>query len=215
MVTPDAERRREHVSCAGDHVGADDIDDEVIARAGIVYVEGYLCGLPSTEGMPARAAAAAHRAGGRFALSLSDPFWVELHGKELDALLDDVDILFGNRAEALGICGTDDLAAADRPSGRALRDRERDPRRRRFNARLRRPGRRSARPSGRRRGRHDRGRRSVHRPVSCGGCPTAWKRPPAPCSAAWPRPRSSSHLGARPQVPLADMARRAGLLPDS
>ena len=30
----------------------------------------------------------------------------------MDALLDDVDILFGNEAEALGICATDDLGVA-------------------------------------------------------------------------------------------------------
>jgi sugar/nucleoside kinase (ribokinase family) len=112
MVTPDAERTMSTFLGAGDHVGAGDIDEDLVARARIVYVEGYLCGLPSTEGMPAKAAAAVHRAGGRFSLSLSDPFWVELHGQEMDALLDDVDILFGNEAEALGICATDDLGAA-------------------------------------------------------------------------------------------------------
>jgi sugar/nucleoside kinase (ribokinase family) len=114
MVTPDAERTMSTFLGAGDHVGISDIDDELLARARIVYVEGYLCGLPSTEGMPAAAAAAVHRSGGRFSLSLSDPFWVELHGKEMDDLLDEVDILFGNEAEALGICGTDDLDEAVR-----------------------------------------------------------------------------------------------------
>jgi sugar/nucleoside kinase (ribokinase family) len=112
MVTPDAERTMSTFLGAGDHVGVDDIDEDLVSRARIVYVEGYLCGLPSTEGVLAKAAAVVHGRGGRFALSLSDPFWVELHGKELAAVLDDVDILFGNEAEVLGICGADDLDVA-------------------------------------------------------------------------------------------------------
>jgi sugar/nucleoside kinase (ribokinase family) len=112
MVTPDAERTMSTFLGAGDHVGVDDVDEDLVSRARIAYVEGYLCGLPSTEGVLAKAAAAVHRAGGRFALSLSDPFWVELHGKEMAAVLADVDILFGNEAEVMGICGVDDLDAA-------------------------------------------------------------------------------------------------------
>ncbi|HEY2301141.1 MAG TPA: adenosine kinase [Acidimicrobiales bacterium] len=213
MVTPDAERTMSTFLGAGDHVGADDVDDEVIARAGIVYVEGYLCGLPSTEGMPARAAAAAHRAGGRFALSLSDPFWVELHGKELDALLDDVDILFGNRAEALGICGTDDLAAAvDRLAERCAI----------VNVTLGAAGSMVAYDG-----------RVVEVPAhpvddvidttGAGDLYAAgflWGLSQGLEAAACARlgglaaAEIVSHLGARPQAPLADMARRAGLLPD-
>jgi sugar/nucleoside kinase (ribokinase family) len=53
-----------------------------------------------------------HAGGGQFALSLSDPFWVELHGKELADLLDRVDIVFGNEAEALGLTGARHLDKA-------------------------------------------------------------------------------------------------------
>jgi sugar/nucleoside kinase (ribokinase family) len=112
MVTPDAERTMSTFLGAGDHVGVDDADPALLGRARVVYIEGYLCGLPSTDGMPARAAAAAHAAGGRFSLSLSDPFWVDLHGAELAGLLDDVDVLFGNEAEAIGVSGADDLDSA-------------------------------------------------------------------------------------------------------
>jgi sugar/nucleoside kinase (ribokinase family) len=109
MVTPDAERTMSTFLGAGGHVGEADVDAGLLSRAQVVYIEGYLCGLPSTDGMPAAAAEVAHRAGGRFALSLSDPLWVDLHGDELAALLDHVDILFGNEAEANGVSGAADL----------------------------------------------------------------------------------------------------------
>jgi sugar/nucleoside kinase (ribokinase family) len=112
MVTADAERTMSTFLGAGDHIGVDDVDEDLVSRARIAYVEGYLCGLPSTEGVLAKAADAVHRSGGRFSLSLSDPFWVELHGKELAAVLDDVDVLFGNEAEVMGICGVDNLDVA-------------------------------------------------------------------------------------------------------
>ena len=41
-------------------------------------------------------------AGARVALSLSDPAWVGLHRRELDGLLDRVDMLFANEQEACG-----------------------------------------------------------------------------------------------------------------
>src|SRR6202044_3077519 len=44
--------------------------------------------------------------------SLSDPVWVELHQRELDGLLDAVDLLFANEQEACGMAGLDDAEAA-------------------------------------------------------------------------------------------------------
>ena len=112
MVTPDAERTMATHLGAGDHVLREDIDEGQLARAGIVYVEGYLCGLPTTDPTIAKAARTIREAGGRFALSLSDPFWVDLHRDALVALLEHVDILFGNEAEATGLTGAGNLEAA-------------------------------------------------------------------------------------------------------
>jgi sugar/nucleoside kinase (ribokinase family) len=112
MITPDAERTMSTYLGAGDYVYPDDLDGDLLARAKIVYVEGYMCGLPSTDETLVKAAALTHAGDGQFALSLSDPYWVELHGKELASLLEDVDIVFGNEAEALGITGADDLNEA-------------------------------------------------------------------------------------------------------
>jgi len=112
MVTPDAERTMSTFLGAGAGVAAEDVDPETLARAQVVYAEGYLCGLDAEERLLRKAAAATHASGGRFAMSLSDPFWVELHGPELDALIDDVDIVFGNEQETLGLTGAADLASA-------------------------------------------------------------------------------------------------------
>ena len=80
--------------------------------AGDLFAAGFLVGLPSAEGALSAAAAAAHRAGRRVALTLSDPFWVQLQRDAFTALLFDVDILLGNEAEALEMTGEADLDAA-------------------------------------------------------------------------------------------------------
>ena len=60
-----------------------------------------------------RAAAIAHRADQRVALTLSDPFCVERHRAAfLDLVADHVDILFANEAEILCLYELDDFDAA-------------------------------------------------------------------------------------------------------
>lgn len=112
MVTPDSERTMCTNLGIGDLLGTDDIDPTLVAAAQVVYVEGYLCGLESTEATVEAILAAASRAGTTVALSLSDPFWVQLHGDAMVKLLDRVDILFANEDEARGLVGTDDVDEA-------------------------------------------------------------------------------------------------------
>jgi sugar/nucleoside kinase (ribokinase family) len=112
MVTGDAEKTMCTYLGIGDLLGPEDIDEEVIAAAGVLYLEGYLCGLATTDGTVEKAVSAARVAGTLVSLSLSDPLWVELHGDALEALLDRVDILFGNEQEACGIAGADRLGDA-------------------------------------------------------------------------------------------------------
>jgi fructokinase len=114
MVTPDAEKTMCTSLGIGDLLEPDDVDVELIAQAKVVYLEGYLCGLPTTDHTVERLISAAERFGTKVALSLSDPFWVELHGEDLDPLLSRVDILFANEQEACGMVGTDDVEAAAR-----------------------------------------------------------------------------------------------------
>jgi sugar/nucleoside kinase (ribokinase family) len=112
LVTPDAERTMNTYLGVAGELAAADVDQALVASARITYVEGYLVGLPSAEGALALAADAAHRAGRRVALTLSDPFWVKLQRDAFTALLPGVDVLLGNEAEALEMTGETDLEAA-------------------------------------------------------------------------------------------------------
>ena len=105
MVHSDAQRTMATFLGAGGHLYPDDVDANRCIEAKIVYVEGYLVGLRETEWTVSKAAAACHLKGGRFALSLSDPYWVDLKAAALGALLDDVDILFGNEEEVMAMTG--------------------------------------------------------------------------------------------------------------
>ena len=105
MVAPDAERTMATYLGAGGFLYPEDLDVDLMSEAQIVYIEGYMCGLEETELTVSQAAGASHLRGGKFALSLSDPYWVELKAAALGALLDDVDILFGNEDEVVTMTG--------------------------------------------------------------------------------------------------------------
>jgi fructokinase len=112
MVTPDAEKTMCTNLGIGALLSAEEVDGEAIAAARILYVEGYMYGDRPTNPAVERAISVAEEAGTQVALSLSDPFWIELHGREIDGLLDRVDLLFANEQEACGIVGDEDLDVA-------------------------------------------------------------------------------------------------------
>jgi sugar/nucleoside kinase (ribokinase family) len=112
LVTPDAERTMSTYLGTAGELSAADVDPGLIGSARITYVEGYLVGLPSAEGALAAAVKAAHAAGRKVALTLSDPIWVDLQRDAFKALLPDVDILLGNETEALGLTGEPTLDGA-------------------------------------------------------------------------------------------------------
>ncbi len=112
LVTPDAERTMCTNLGAGDYLGPGDVDADMVAGAQVVYLEGFLAGLPTTDPTVAATIAAARQGGTEVALSLSDPFWVELHRDALEAVVDNVDLLFANEQEAMGLAGEADADAA-------------------------------------------------------------------------------------------------------
>ncbi|MGI8491546.1 MAG: adenosine kinase [Acidimicrobiales bacterium] len=112
MVTPDAEKTMCTHLGIGAELSPDDVDTGRVGAADVVYIEGYLCGVEATAATVDRVIEAARAGGSRVALSLSDPFWVQIHGGALDALLDRVDVLFANADEACGLVGTEDLDVA-------------------------------------------------------------------------------------------------------
>jgi len=113
LVTPDGQRTMNTYLGACVELGSADMDPDVITAAQITYLEGYLFDPPQAQKAFREAAAIAHSAGRQVALSLSDPFCVGHHRKELlDLVAGHVDILFANEAEICSLCETDDFAAA-------------------------------------------------------------------------------------------------------
>ncbi len=100
VVTPDAERTMNTYLGASTDLGPEDVDPGLIARAKLVYLEGYLWDRPSAKEAFREAARLAHAAGRRVALTLSDPFCVDRHRASFVELIDGaVDVLFANAEE--------------------------------------------------------------------------------------------------------------------
>ena len=113
LVTGDAERTMATHLGAAATLTPDDLDLDLIGRAELLYLEGYLWDLgPAKEAMR-RAIAACHDHDGSVAFSLSDPFCVERNRHEfLDLLLGDVDVLFGNEDELVALFAASSFDAA-------------------------------------------------------------------------------------------------------
>lgn len=100
FVTPDAQRTMCTYLGACTQLTEADVDADMIARAQVTYLEGYLFDPEHAKQAFRRAADLAHAAGRKVALSLSDPFCVGRHHAEFLELVEKhVDILFANEAE--------------------------------------------------------------------------------------------------------------------
>ena len=112
FVSPDGERSMNTYLGAGADISSADVPD-VFAGAGILFLEGYLFDKPEGKSAFAEAAARMKAAGGRAAITISDPFCAERHRDDFQRLIaGDVDIAIGNEAEWLTLYQTDDLGAA-------------------------------------------------------------------------------------------------------
>ena len=113
MVTPDAQRTLNTYLGAATGLTADDVDVELLERARITYLEGYLWDPPEAIDALRRAIAVAHAADRRVAFTLSDPFCVARHRPAfLDLIAREVDVLFANEQEVMSLFEVDDLDAA-------------------------------------------------------------------------------------------------------
>lgn len=100
MVSPDSQRTMSTYLGAAIELGPEDIDTDLVGRAKVTYLEGYLWDPPRAKEAFRTAMAAAHARGRKVALTLSDTFCVERHREEFRALVEnDVDILFANEEE--------------------------------------------------------------------------------------------------------------------
>lgn len=113
LITPDAQRTMCTFLGACVWLAPSDLDEAMIAEAGITYLEGYLFDRPRAKQAFQRACEIAHAAGKKVALSLSDPFCVDRHRDEfLDLVQNHVDILFANEEEIKALYQVDKLEEA-------------------------------------------------------------------------------------------------------
>ncbi len=113
LVTGDAERTMATHLGVSAVLGPEDVPEDLVARAGILYLEGYLWDRPSAKEAMRRAVRVAHEHDRSVALSLSDSFCVERHRRDLlDLVVNDIDVLFGNEEELLRLFDARSLDAA-------------------------------------------------------------------------------------------------------
>ncbi len=113
MVTEDAQRTMATHLGVANGFELQDLDHGIIERAQITYLEGYLFDQsPAKEAMRA-AVRVAHEGYGSVALSLSDSFCVDRHRADFLALIEeDVELLFANEDEICGLFGASSTKAA-------------------------------------------------------------------------------------------------------
>jgi sugar/nucleoside kinase (ribokinase family) len=111
LITPDSERTMNTFLGASQELTPDDIDRTTVEAAAITYLEGYLWDPPKAKEAFRVASGYAHGAGRQVAITLSDVFCVDRYRQEFLALMKEgaVDIVFANQHEALALYETSDL----------------------------------------------------------------------------------------------------------
>lgn len=108
LVTPDGERTMNTFLGISPQLDHGEIDADMIAASGIVYLEGYLFDRPEAKAAFRQAANIARTADRKVALTLSDGFCVDRHRHEfLQLIKNDIDILFANETEITALYQTD------------------------------------------------------------------------------------------------------------
>lgn len=115
LVTPDAQRTMNTHLGAAVHFGPDDVDPAVVTDTEVLFLEGYLFDPPAAQEAFKVAARLARDAGRKVAVTLSDPFCVERHRAAFVDLVDHhVDVVVANRDELCSLYETDDVNEAHR-----------------------------------------------------------------------------------------------------
>ena len=100
LVTPDGERTMNTFLGVSPQLGTAEIDANMIAEGKILYLEGYLFDQDSAKTSFREAAKIAKGAGRLVSMTLSDGFCVDRHRAEfLEFITAEVDILFANESE--------------------------------------------------------------------------------------------------------------------
>jgi len=112
FITDDAQRTMATYLGASNQLRVSDINETLIARSEITYVEGYLFDLPPAKESIRKVVNFAHDHDSMVALSLSDMFCVDRHRRDfLELVTNDVDVLLCNETE---ICSLFQVPTLDR-----------------------------------------------------------------------------------------------------
>jgi len=113
LVTPDGERTMNTYLGISTELDQGEVDPDAIRASGIVYLEGYLFDRPEAKTAFRQAVEIARSAGRKVALTLSDGFCVDRHrGEFRDLIRNGVDILLANEDEITSLYKTDDFEDA-------------------------------------------------------------------------------------------------------
>ena len=100
MVTPNGERTMCTYLGASGNLKNEDINQEILDKHKIVYLEGYLFDLPEAKNIFFDIVTKSKKENFKVALSLSDGFCVDRHREEFKELINlNIDILFSNEQE--------------------------------------------------------------------------------------------------------------------
>jgi sugar/nucleoside kinase (ribokinase family) len=114
FVTPDGQRTMNTFLGACQALGPADIDPRAVASAKVLYMEGYLWDPPAAKEAFLKAAKISRENGRKVALTLSDSFCVDRYRDEFLTLIRDriVDIVFANESELHALYQTADFDTA-------------------------------------------------------------------------------------------------------
>ncbi len=113
FITDDAQRTMATYLGASNQLRVSDVREDLISRSEITYVEGYLFDLAPAKEAIAKVVEFAHDHDSMVALSLSDMFCVNRHRRDfLDLVTHEVDVLLANETEILALFEVPTLAAA-------------------------------------------------------------------------------------------------------
>ncbi len=112
FITPDGERTLNTFLGASNGLSSSDVDLDLVRRAKLLFLEGYLWDPPEAKAAM-RYAASEVSSETRVALTLSDQFCVERHRDSFLQLIDEhVDAVFANHLEVMSLFEVDQLDAA-------------------------------------------------------------------------------------------------------
>ena len=113
FVSPDGQRTMNTFLGASQFLPESALDEDLIADAKVLYLEGYLWDPEEPRAAMRKAIAAARNAGREVAFTLSDAFVIDRHGDDFRTMIDagEIDILFANENELAALTGEPDFEA--------------------------------------------------------------------------------------------------------